>query len=225
MLKISQEAVVATSSTGQVDGKIVIGANESFSVARLPHIIKHFRAHYPDVSISLKFDSVSNVHTQIQNNVIDIAFFLTRKLAWPDVIVETLLQETLIVIASPEHPFRKRQSIGFTDLAGEDLIITHEGCTYRSLVDSTLDEHKIIPRSLIEVNSAHTIKQLVMNGLGIALVPQIAAEAELSQGLLVGLPFVGPEMPVFTQIAYHKDKWISPTLLSFLKYARKICCH
>lgn len=75
ILKISSEAVADLSSNGSISGKITIGANESFSVARLPEVFKEFIGRYPDVDLSLKFGSVDEIHEQLQNNSVDIAFF------------------------------------------------------------------------------------------------------------------------------------------------------
>lgn len=61
-----------------------------------------------------------------------------------------------------------------------------------------------------------------MSGLGVTLLPRISVEYEISQNLLVEIPWKEACLPVSTQIAYHKDKWLSPTLLSFLEEARKL---
>jgi DNA-binding transcriptional LysR family regulator len=46
-------------------------------------------------------------------------------------------------------------------------------------------------------------------GLGIAILPRASTELELEEKLLIEIPITGYEFPVYTQIAYHKDKWIS----------------
>jgi DNA-binding transcriptional LysR family regulator len=220
ILKLSSEAVSALSSNGTVTGKIVIGANESFSVVRLPSMLRHFRQKYPDVDINLKFGSVKAIHEQLQNNTVDLAFFLTREISFPDLVIETLLPEPVVVIASHDHYFSSRTSVDIKDFENQDLIVTQESCSYRAMIDDLLHETKTRPRSIIEINNIQAIKQLVMSGLGITLLPRVSVESEISQNLLVEIPWNGPALPVFTQIAYHKDKWLSPTLLSFLEQAR-----
>lgn len=220
ILKYSNEAITALSSNETVAGKIAIGANESFSVARLPSVIQDFLQKYPNVDINLKFGSVKDIHEQLQNNTVDVAFFLTRDVCYPDLIVESLLAEPVVVVTSPDHPFRSHVSANIKDFENQVLIVTQENCSYRAMIDDLLSEAKISPRSIIEINNIQAIKQLVMSGLGITILPRISVEYEISQKLLIEVPWNKSPLPVFTQIAYHKDKWLSPTLSSFLEQAR-----
>lgn len=220
ILKLSYEAVEAVSANDAVAGKITIGANESFSVVRLPSVIKHFIQKYPQVEISLKFGSVKGIHEQLQNNTVDVAFFLTREVSYPDLIIETLVTEPVVVVISPDHPFASRASIDIREFKDQDLVVTQENCTYRAMIDEYLVEARVHPRSLIEINNIQAIKQLVMSGLGITVLPRISVEYEIAQNLLLEIPWTEHPLPVYTQIAYHKDKWLSPTILSFLEQTR-----
>ncbi|KUG02776.1 transcriptional regulator, lysr family [hydrocarbon metagenome] len=220
ILKLSYEAVEAISANDAVAGKITIGANESFSVVRLPSVIKHFIQKYPQVEISLKFGSVKGIHEQLQNNTVDVAFFLTREVSYPDLIIETLVTEPVVVVISPDHPFASRTSVDIREFEDQDLVVTQENCTYRAMIDEYLVEAKVHPRSHIEINNIQAIKQLVMSGLGITILPRISVEYEIAQNLLLEIPWTEHPLPVYTQIAYHKDKWLSPTILSFLEQTR-----
>jgi DNA-binding transcriptional LysR family regulator len=220
ILKYSSEAISDLSSNGTFAEKISVGANESFSVARLPAVFKHFLSHCPTAEISLKFGSVNEIHEQLQNNTVDVAFFLTREVSFPDLVTETLLSEPVSVVSSPEHPFRTHVTVNIKDFENQDLIITQKNCTFRAIIDDLIKQAQVKPRSLIEINNISAIKQLVMSGLGITIMPRISVKSEIGQGLLVEIPWGGPQLPVCTQIAYHKDKWLSPIILNFLEKAR-----
>jgi DNA-binding transcriptional LysR family regulator len=47
-----------------------------------------------------------------------------------------------------------------------------------------------------------------MSGLGITVLPRVSVEHKLTQNLLTEVPWQGHPLKVFTQIAYHKDKWL-----------------
>lgn len=220
IVKLSVDARTALESRSAKLGRLVIGANESFSLSRLPAILQGFRKAYPGIDISLRFGTVRAIHELIQSNEADVAFFLTREIGFPDLNVETLFSEPVVAVAAPDHPFGAFSQVTITDFANQDLIITQESCTYRAMIDGLLRETNTNLRSLTEVNNVQVIKQLVMSGLGVSILPLVAVGSEIAQGTLVEIPWAGPELPVFTQIAYHKDKWISPTLRSFLEHAR-----
>jgi len=222
ILRYSSEAIEDLSSNGSMTGKIIIGANESFSVSRLPVVFKHFLSLYPDVEINLKFGSVNEIHSQLQNNGVDVAFFLTREVSFPELVTENLLAERLVVIAAPEHPFSRRDSAVIEDFDRQILILTQKNCTFRMMIDTLIRQARIHPHSLIEINNIEAIKQLVISGLGISIVPRISVTNEIEQGLLKEIAWDGAVLPVYTQLAYHKDKWLSPALLNFLKETRSI---
>jgi len=220
ILKFSTEATSLLVSNKTVAGKIVIGVNECFSVVRLPEVLNHFRRDCPEVDINLRFGPTKIIHEQLRNNTVDVTFFLTRQMSFTDLKVETLMPEPVAVVASPNHPFASRASVNIEDFEDQDLITTPSSCTYREMLDEFLRETHTNPRSILETNNIQAIIQIVMNGLGISILPRVSAENEIAQGLLAEIPWKDSIPPVFTQIAYHKDKWLSPTILAFLEQAK-----
>lgn len=222
ILKFSSEALSSFSERNAGIGKITIGANESFSVVRLPTILKNFIKKYPNANVNLKFGSVKEIYEALQNNEVDVAFFLTREINYSDLIVETLIEEDIVTVVPPNHPLISKTSVSIHDFENQDLIITHENCTYRAVIQELLNERNVHPHSIIGINNVYAIKQLVMSGLGIAILPRISVELGISKKLLVEIPFRESPCHIFTQIAYHKNKWLSPTVSSFLEQVRKI---
>lgn len=221
ILKFSSEATSSLTSNETVTGKIVIGVNECFSVVRLPEVLNHFRQACPEVDINLRFGPTKDIHEQLRNNAVDVTFFLTRGMLYSDLTVETLISEPIAVVTCPDHPFTSRTSVSFADFGDQDLITTPSTCTYREMLDEFLSQTKTRPRSIIETNNIQAIIHFVMSGLGISILPRISAENEIAQGLLAEIPWKDSISPVYTQIAYHKDKWISPTISAFLEQAKK----
>lgn len=222
ILKYFSEAIADISSNGSITGKITIGANESFSVARLPDIFKHFLTRYPDVDISLRFGSVDEIHEQLQNNGVDVAFFLTREISFSDLKIETLLTEQIVVVTAPGHSFSAKKHVTVRDFENQVLILTQKNCTFRLMIDSLIKQEQVHPHSLIEINNIEAIKQLVASGLGITIMPRISVANEIEQGLLTEISWCGSQLPVYTQLAYHKDKWLSPTMVKFLQETEHI---
>lgn len=222
ILKYSSEAISELSSNGTVAGKISVGANESFSVVRLPAVFKHFLSRYPTAEINLNFGSVNEIHEQLKSNTVDVAFFLTREVSFPDLVTEVLLPEPVTIVSSPDHPFKAHAAVTVKDFENQDLIVTQKSCTFRTMIDDLMKQAQVQPHSLIEINNIQAIKELVMSGLGISIMPRVSVKSEIDQGLLVESPWSGPPLPVCTQIVYHKDKWLSPILLNFLKEAKDV---
>ncbi|WP_082076230.1 LysR substrate-binding domain-containing protein [Pelosinus fermentans] len=60
-----------------------------------------------------------------------------------------------------------------------------------------------------------------MLGLGISMLPRFTVEKELAEGRIHAICWDGPIPNYKVQMLYHKDKWISPTLQSFLGTTRE----
>ncbi|MCO7177144.1 LysR substrate-binding domain-containing protein [Sporolactobacillus kofuensis] len=77
-------------------------------------------------------------------------------------------------------------------------------------------EHQLTPEHVSEFASVEAIKQCVLAGLGIALLPEMTVQNELKSGLLRVLPWGGDPLYIHSQLVWLKDKWVSPALSVFL---------
>lgn len=149
----------------------------------------------------------------------DIALIINRKIEDPDFVVEYLSDEPMLFIAAPNHPFAK-QIISPQSLSEACFILTELGCSYRATIEGLLSKANIVSRPSMEVNSIEAIKQLVMLGLGISMLPRFAVEKEIENNLLATVEHHIPLPHYMTQLVYHKSKWLSPTILSFIETIR-----
>ncbi|HWR42200.1 LysR family transcriptional regulator [Sporomusa sp.] len=221
ILKLTEEAANAVSPEKAPYGKIIIGASETFSVVRLPELLKEFRKEHPCIDIELNFGDIAKFHDDLKNNVIDVAFILSGKVPYPDLTAEILCPEPMAFIAAPEHSLAQQTAIEVSHFETEDFIVTQAGCAYRAFMEELLESSDIKPRSFMKVKNIEAIKQFVISGLGLAILPRIYVEKEIANNSLVELPWHGPDFGMYTQIIYHRDKWLSPTLLGFLQLTRR----
>lgn len=220
ILKLTQEAASAVSPQQSCCGKLIIGASETFSVLRLPALLKEFRHSYPAVALELQFGSIAKFRDDLKNNGIDLAFILAQKNSYPELTSEVLCPEPMSFIVSPDHRLTGQSTFSLPDVAAEDFIVTQSGCAYRDYIENLLAQNSIHPRSFMKVKNIEAIKQFVISGLGVAILPRIYIEKELAANQLAELPWTGPDFGMYTQLIYHKDKWLSPVMLSFLEVTR-----
>jgi DNA-binding transcriptional LysR family regulator len=64
------------------------------------------------------------------------------------------------------------------------------------------------------------IKKYVINGLGISYLPYYAVMEESEKGLL-RIRFPETDLRFFTQIVYHRKKWLSPAMKIFIDLCRE----
>ncbi len=216
LIKLSYDAKNIIGDQDKPSGTLTIGAVESLCVTRLPKLLKEYRTRYPEVEILIKFGTRDEFMRSLKENIIDIAFFIDQKIWSGDFITIWQKAEPMALFCVPEHALASKEEIFPKDLSGEPLILTEPCCGYRALFDHIMSQFDIKPRSIIETGNVQAIKQLVLSGMGITFLPLTAIEEELQQKRLVRLNWRGPEFPIFTQVLYHKDKWISTALKAFI---------
>lgn len=222
ILKLSEEAKCAVGSQNIPKGTLSVGAPESLCVMRLPGIFKEFHERCPGVELIVKLESSIEFRRMLKENIIDVAVWIACTKQEEDFIVDVQFPEPMVLLVSPSHPFTKKEIVTPQDINDQSLILTEKGCTYRAAFENILSEAGIKPRSILETGSIQAIKQLTADGLGISLLPLIAARDDIDNGRLICLNWAGPDFGLTTQVVYHKDKWLSPALRIFLDLVKKI---
>lgn len=221
IIKLTEEARNALSSSEAPSGTLTIGAAESLCVLRLPQILKKYRKLYPNVEVSLKFGSCADFRHYLRNNIIDVAVSLGTRIVSDDFVTEVEFDEPMLLLTAPGNKLIKKEKIYPEDLENEPLILTETGCSYRAVFENILSEYNIKSNTVLETGSVQAIKQFAMSGLGTTLLPKVAVENEVSEGKLIPLNWAGPDFGIVTQVLYHKNKWLSPALKAFLELSKE----
>lgn len=222
ILALSAEAKAAVSNSASPNGTITIGAPESLCATRLPMVLQEYRKRYPQVKIILKIGSYNDFYCWLKSNTIDVALFFQRRINHSELVIQPLVAEPIIAVARPDHPLKDKETIEPADLQGESLILAERGCSYRMILENILSRFSIYPETILELGSVTAMMQCAKSGLGITFLPRVAVAKELEAGQLVDLNWAGEDFDTVIQLAYHKDKWLSPTLRTFLTVTRKI---
>ncbi|MBE7680574.1 MULTISPECIES: LysR family transcriptional regulator [Paenibacillus] len=216
------EARNAVHDDEHLSGTLTISANEVLCAYRLPVVFHLFRSRHPGVR--LIFRSVPNQqlkHTLFEGTA-DVVFMLDEPIRSTGLAVEPLVEETFRFYAAPDHPLAQYTVLKLEDFHGQVFLTNEKGCTYRTMFDRAFEKKGIDTITHLEFQNAEAIKQCAMAGIGIAFLPELTTEAEVDRGELVVLPWQIADLHVYTQMLWHKDKWLSPMLLSFLEAAREV---
>jgi len=196
----------------QAKGTLEIGTIESLMAFLLPPHFRRFTESFPEINLQVNLLTEPGILQAVRTGQLEIGILMDPPIEDDDLETVTVRQETLVLIAHPDHPLSELPRVGIADLEGQYLIVTEQGCTYRAALERLLGKHGIRYHVLHEFGSLEAIKQCVSYGLGIALVPRIVAIRELNERKLVALPFAHTDITFYTQIVYHKKKWLSPPI-------------
>lgn len=216
LLRYADEIKETMTSTPEPSGILNIGIAESLCIFKLPALLKEYSRLYPQVKLVIRQGTPLDFQRWLHDNTIDVAFSLDGLIKDDNLLVRILCEEPMIIVANREHPLTVKGFIELKDISGESFIFTERDCSYRSVMEKYFAEYKVQPLSSYEFDSIEAIKQFVLSGLGIALLPYAAVEKELAAGNMVDLKLNEPKIEMFTQIVFHKNKWLSSALQSLL---------
>jgi DNA-binding transcriptional LysR family regulator len=169
----AQQAVTAVE--GLLRGTLTLGILPRFvSKVDLPSMLGRFRIAHPGVQIRLVGGSSLMLMNRVHDGRLDLAV-LGQVERPPLGVTTTLLErESLFVALPPNHPLARRKEIPLLALSEENFVDFQPGMGLRTLADRAFGAAGIHRKPTCEVNSLHSLLDLVANGLGIALVPQAA---------------------------------------------------
>nr|BBH86900.1 LysR family transcriptional regulator [Thermosporothrix sp. COM3] len=161
--------------TGE-SGHLRIGMIEAVARLYLPEILRKFRARYPRIQLTIEVLSTIHVHEQLAADQIDLGVS-TPPAADMGLVFEPLQTAPIMLLLSEQHPLCQQPTITLSDLKDECLLLTHPPCAYRSAIEQAFVARGLPLATNIEIGSIEVIKQAVQQGLGIALVPELATHS------------------------------------------------
>ena len=221
LLNLENEARQVVVGGSEPAGTLTIGATETLCTYRLPKLLYQFKQRYPKVQLVFRPYSWQNLWQGVCDGKLDVAFVLDMPLQTTRLRVEPMFMEPILILAPPDHPLAQLEQVSAIDLQSEQFLLTEPGCSYRELFSHALAEAGVHPTNILEFESVEAIKQCVMVGMGIGVLPAVTVASELAQERLRALNWPIPDFQVATQMLWHRDKWMSPALCAFLECARE----
>ncbi|MDA1577073.1 MULTISPECIES: LysR family transcriptional regulator [Bacillus cereus group] len=217
LLAIYEKAQEIPQNTDQLEGTLSITSNESLAVYRLPQLLRAYKQKNPKVNIVLETNTNEQAINKLREGETDVIFIIGESMEHNDFITLTFSNETfgwILPIHSPIHanPFHLLQDTQF--------IFTEQSCGYRPMVDRFLRQSGNIPEKTFETSNVEVIKQAVMCELGISILPYIVVQENCQKEQIQFQPIETPAV-IQSHVIYHKSRWISPVLQSFLSLLEK----
>ncbi len=220
MLNLRREARGAIQELGDLQrGKVVVAANE-YTVVHLLPIVSAYRARHPQIKIEIRRSLASQIPSEILRRDVEMGL-ITYRPAQPGLVAIPIAADEIALLVAPGHPLARREEVSVRELGVESFLAHNVKSPYRERVVQTFDRYRTPLRIIVELPTLEAIKQLVERGLGVALMPRRAAQAELSRGDVVALTvremrFVRP-----VHLVHRKGAELSQAARAFVACARE----
>ncbi len=221
MLNLRQTAQNAVREVRDLhQGKVTISANEHTVFYLLP-VIEAFRKIYPSVKIEVQRGVSSRIPKEITAREVELGIISFKP---NDSAVKSLsvFTDELTLIVAPNHPLAKRNVVSVKELALETFIAHNAPSPYRQKVIETFEKYQTRLNIAVELPSLEAIKNLVAEGTGIALIPKLTAQREITSGQLKSLSVKEMKFERKLNIIYRQNSDLSHAAKAFLKLAKEM---
>lgn len=185
---------------GREGGRIVVGALPMSRSVILPAALARFRELRPRQSLTVLDGPYNEMLAGLRRGEIDFMLGALRDpLPIEDVVQERLFDDSLFVVARPDHPLGGAGPVSVAMLADWSWIVPREGTPTRAQFDAAFRREGLpAPTGVLECGSILLMRELLARGDMLGCISARQAEAEIRHGLLTGFPLPGsaPDRPI-----------------------------
>lgn len=196
------------SLSGQLAGRLTVGAIYSVGSTYLPAAREAFRGQHPDVQLRLEYGSCEQIAAMVESGEADLGLVsypqATRRLTairW--------LEEPMRVVCAAAHRFADLPQLDLADLNGCEWVGFERSLFIRRQIDSFLSLHHVTVDVTMEFDNIDTIIRCLQANVSLSILPEAAVQKELAAGTLRVVPC--PKLQLVRPLGIVQRKSSKPT--------------
>lgn len=203
---------------GILSGKLKISVVSTGKYV-MPYFLSHFINNHKGVELEMDVTNKLKVIQSLKNNDVDFALVSTLP-SGIEVHSELLLANKLFLVASTANKalhFKKTNEY----ITNTPLIYREEGSATRIAMEKYIEKQGIQAKMKLQLTSNEAVKQAVIAGLGLSIMPLIGLKNELENNTIKIIPV--KNLPITTNwtLVWLKGKKLSPTATAFLDFIQQ----
>ena len=160
--------------TEEDKGRLTIATTHTQARYALPRIIERFTKRYPEVRLSLRQGSPTQISEMVASGEADIAIATEAIELYEDLVMLPCYKWNRCVLVQPGHPLLKAKKLTVEAIAAFPIITYDFAFTGRSKINQAFADKGLTPNVVLTAIDADVIKTYVELGLGVGIVAMMA---------------------------------------------------
>ena len=198
-------------------GRLNLAANEYTSLFLLP-ILNEYRSQNPHIKVAVQRSFASRIPDEVLNHSVEIGV-LSFKPDDAQVHSVVVYRDELALVVNPKHPMAQSVEVSIRQLGNQNFIAHNVASPQRQKVIQTFRRYKTPLQMGVELPSLEAIKRFVEMGNGVALVPTLTVQKELTNGSLIRVRVKELQIERKLRLVYRRQASLSHAAVAFLKVA------
>ena len=227
ILRRVDDVHTALGNSKMQEHKLRIGSLESLLTYKIPNVVRYFYQEHPEISLEIKTGSPKELTDMLEHNLVDVVYFLDRRVYdknWVKILEEP---EPIIFVASAEMAIPGEKRVGsvshvrLADLVDLRFFLTEKDANYRYALEQHLAAERMQIHPFFETGNTEVLIRLVKENQGISFLPAFSVQDSIARGELREIKVDDFDMTMYRQIFFHKDKWVTDEMQAFEKLVRQ----
>jgi LysR family hydrogen peroxide-inducible transcriptional activator len=177
MLDESDEIIaLARNNTDPFAGKLKLGLIPTIGPYLLPRVMQKLRKALPHLGLMLYEHQTEPLLKRLRDGEIDLGI-LALPLAQDGLESRTLYEEAFTLAVPNQHPLSAKTTVKLQDLKGQTLLLLEDGHCLRDQALEVCSRIDVKEAEDFRATSLETLRQMVVAGLGVTLLPETAVES------------------------------------------------
>ena len=180
-----------------------------------------FHNKFPDISIRFTTGDSGVLLNMLDHNEADVIITLDNHLYNKDYVIAKEQQLPMHFVANLNSKFANKKNLSIKDLINEPFILTENGQGYRRVFDRELAKKSLEISAVLEIGRTDIITSMLTQTDMISYLPDFVTKSLVESGKLCYLDVCDMNIDIWKQLIYHKNKWISKSLKTFIEYVKE----
>jgi LysR family transcriptional regulator, hydrogen peroxide-inducible genes activator len=198
--------------SGVLTGRLILGVIPTLAPYVLPRMLSTLQSRYPELQIELRETQTRVLLEELAHGQLD-AVMLALPLNDPDIETMGLFEDPFVLAVPAADPRSDATRVTPRDIEHDRLILLEEGHCLRDQALAFCANARGGGTMGLGATSLATVMQMVANGYGVTLVPQIAVDVEVRDQRVKLLRFAAPQPGRAVGLAWRRT---SPRKVDFI---------
>lgn len=180
--------------------------------------INKFKELFPDTPLTFTVDFTPGILKMLYHNKVSFAFISESNLLvnYPDIKTDFFKDDELVLVVPINHKWANKYSVTLDDLLSEEFLLSQPSSAVRNFIEKQLAVKGISLKNQANLYNIEGIKQSLLNGHGISILPKKSVTTELKYNLLKEIPIENFKLTRKLFIAYKENKKFNQNELNFI---------
>ncbi len=209
--------VIMNRFKGLENALLSIGGSNIPSSCMIPDILALFNRDHSGVTVTLLQDDSREIIEKLKKDEVELAV-VGNRYEEQGIIFDPLVSDNIVLVAGANHKWKKKKDISLNEFQEESFVFREPGSGTGKAVREALAADGCSPDQLkvtAFLGSNESVKQAVVNGVGISFVSEMSVRKECARGELFIVRVKGLAIPRRFYLARRRGRELSPAAKAF----------